>query len=126
MAQSFEYDHITSSPAAASKSFRSPTNLFALAALINHGKEKKLPNTVLRNVSCTGAGILSPISLPIGETICLQFYLPETGLPFRAVCSVIWSNSQGHCGVPFQPVSDQHLRRLQTWLTHKAAEHQPS
>jgi c-di-GMP-binding flagellar brake protein YcgR len=126
MAQSFEHDHIISSPAAASKSFRYPANISALAALVNHGKEKKLPDTVLRNVSCTGAGILSAISLPIGETISLQFYLPETGLPFRALCSVIWSNSQGHCGVRFQQVSEQHRRRLQTWLISKAAEHQPS
>jgi hypothetical protein len=102
--------------------FRYTTNISVLAALLNHGKEKKLPNTILRNISCSGAGIHSQVSLPIGETISLHFYLPESGRPFRALCSVIWSDSQGHCGVRFQQVSERHMRRLNTWLTSKAAE----
>ena len=126
MAQPFEHDQIIGSPAGMPRGFRYSTNLAVLAALVNHGKEKKLPNTLLRNVSSNGAGILSPVSLTIGETISLQFHLPETGLPFRALCSVVWSNSQGHCGLRFQQISDQHLRRLQTWLNSKAAEHQRS
>jgi len=76
----------------------------------------------MRNISCHGAGIVTPIALPIGETISLHFYLPESGLPFRAVAHVIWSDSQGHCGVRFQEVSDLHLLRLQIWLADKAAE----
>jgi hypothetical protein len=102
--------------------FRYTTNISVLAALLNHGKEKKLPATVLRNISNTGAGILSRVTLPIGETILLHFYLPESGQPFRAICHVIWSDSQGHCGVRFQDVSEQHLRRLHSWLAGKAAE----
>jgi hypothetical protein len=93
-----------------------------LAALVNQGSEKRLPHTVLRNISCTGAGILSSVTLPIGETISLHFNLPDSG-PFRALCKVIWSDSQGHCGVRFQDVSDQHFRRLETWLNSKAGEH---
>lgn len=126
MAQPFEHDQIIGAQAVPTRSFRYSTNLAVLAALVNHGKEKKLPNTVLRNVSCNGVGIFSQVSLTIGEVISLQFYLPETGLPFRALCSVVWSNSQGHCGLRFQQVSDQHLRRLRTWLNSKSAEHQPS
>lgn len=114
MAHFFEHEHIISSAAGVPTSFRYSTDIPVLVALVNHGKEKKLLNTLLWNVSCTGAGILSTVSLPIGETISLQFYLSETDLPFRALCSVIWSNNWGHCGVRFQQVSQQHLRRLQT------------
>src|SRR5215467_11221818 len=92
------------------RSFRYTTNISVLAALLNHGKEKKLPSAVLRNISSQGAGIVTPIALPIGETISLHFYLPESGLPFRAVAHVIWSDSHGHCGVRFREVSGLHLR----------------
>jgi c-di-GMP-binding flagellar brake protein YcgR len=106
----------------APRSFRYTTNISVLAALVNHGKQKKLPSTVLRNISSTGAGIVSKVTLPIGEIISLHFYMPESGLPFRALAHVIWSDSQGQCGVRFQEVSELHLRRLQVWLADKAAE----
>jgi hypothetical protein len=106
----------------APRAFRYTTNISVFAALLNHGKEKKLPNTTLKNISCTGAGIISPVALPIGETISIHFYLPESGLPFRAICDVIWSDSQGQCGTRFQQVSEQHFHRLQTWLMSKAIE----
>ena len=104
------------------RSFRYTTNISVLAALLQNGKERRLPKTVLKNISCTGAGILSPVTLPIGEVISLHFYVPESGLPFRATATVIWSDSAGHCGVEFQQVSELHLRRLQVWLDGKAAE----
>ncbi len=106
--------------------FRYTTNISVLAALLNHGEEKKLPNTILRNISCSGAGIHSRVSLPIGETISLHFYLPESGRPFRALCDVIWSDSLGHCGLRFQQVSERHMHHLQTWLASKVADHQSS
>jgi hypothetical protein len=77
-----------------------------LAALLNHGKEKRLPDTILRNISFNGAGILSRVTLPIGEVLSLHFYLPESGHPFRATCEVVWSDSQGHCGLRFHQVSE--------------------
>ena len=118
----FQHDHTTGYSAAVSRSLRYATNIPALAAILNHGKEKKLPNTVLRNISRSGARIFSGVALPIGETIVLHFYLPESGLPFRAICDVIWSDSQGQCGLRFQEVSDQHWRRLNAWLISKAGE----
>lgn len=121
MSLPFQHNHATI-PALAHRAFRYTTNISVLAALLNHGKEKKLPNTVLRNISCNGAGILSRVTLPIGEVLSLHFYLPESGHLFRAVCEVIWSDSQGHCGLRFQQVSEPHLRRLQAWLSSKAVE----
>lgn len=115
-----------SSQAFTPRPFRYTINISVLAALLNHGKEKKLPGAILRNISGSGAGILSRVSLPIGETISLHFYLPESGRPFRAVCDVIWSDSLGHCGLRFQQVSERHMRRLQTWLASKAGDHQSS
>jgi PilZ domain len=105
------------------KSFRYITNISVLAALLHKEKEKRLPGVVLQNISYTGAGILSPVALPIGESISLHFYLPENGLPFRAIASVIWSDSQGHCGLRFKQVSELHLHRLEVWLGGKLAEH---
>ena len=110
----------TTSQAFTPRPFRYATNISVLAALLNHGKEKKLPSVILRNIPCSGAGIHSRVSLPIGETISLHFYLPESGRPFHALCDVIWSDSLGHCGLRFQQVSERHMRRLQTWLASKA------
>jgi hypothetical protein len=118
----FQQNHTAGYSAVVSRSLRYATNIPALAAILNHGKEKKLPNIVLRNISRSGARIFSGVPLTIGETIVLHFYLPESGLPFRAICDVIWSDSQGQCGLRFQEVSEQHRRRLNAWLTSKATE----
>ncbi|HZU31186.1 MAG TPA: PilZ domain-containing protein [Candidatus Angelobacter sp.] len=103
-------------------SFRYTTNISVLAALIHNGKERKLPNTILKNISTTGAGINSSFTLPIGEVITLHFYLPDYSTPFQATCKVIWSDSLGQCGVKFEHVSPQHLNALHSWLALKAAE----
>ncbi|HEU4415010.1 MAG TPA: PilZ domain-containing protein [Candidatus Angelobacter sp.] len=108
----------------AERSFRYTTNISVLAALLINGKERRLPQTVLRNISCTGAGITSSLTLPLGENISLHFYLPDSGKPFRALAKVIWSDSHGHCGVEFQQVSEEHFRRLKSWLATKLSERQ--
>jgi hypothetical protein len=122
----FPMENSTTSQDFTPRPFRYSTSISVLAALLNHGKEKKLPGAILHNIGSSGAGILSRVSLPIGETISLHFYLPESGRPFRALCDVIWSDSLGHCGLRFQQVSERHMRRLQTWLASKAANHQSS
>ena len=122
MPLSFQPDDAIIPAQPARRSFRYTTNISVLAALLGHGNEKKLPNTILKNISSTGAGIASPVILPIGEVISLHFCLPESGLPFRATATVVWSDSAGHCGVHFQQVSESHLQRLETWLDGKAAE----
>jgi len=98
---------------------RYTTSLSVLAVLLYKGKERKLPNAVLKNISYTGASIESSFAMPIGETISLHFSFPESGRPFQAVGKVIWSDSLGHCGIEFQHVSAQHFSDLRAWLTSK-------
>jgi len=102
--------------------FRCVINLPVLAVLLDKGKERKLPKTVLKNISYTGASIESSFTLPIGETISLRFNFPESGLPFQAVGKVIWSDSLGHCGIQFQQVPTEQFSVLREWLDNKAAE----
>lgn len=122
MTLSVQPDNVTAPVQPMRRSFRYTTNISVLAALLENGGDRRLPNTVLKNISSTGAGLVSSVMLPIGETVSLHFYLPESGLPFRATATVVWSDSAGHCGVEFQQVSESHLQRLQTWLEDKAAE----
>jgi hypothetical protein len=49
----------TTSQAFTPRLFRYTTNISVPAALLNHGKEKKLPGVILRNITCSGAGIHS-------------------------------------------------------------------
>jgi hypothetical protein len=102
--------------------FRCVTNLSVLAVLLDNGKERKLPNAILRNISYTGASIESSFALPIGETISLRFNFRENGLPFQAIGKVIWSDSVGHCGIQFQQVPTEQFSVLREWLDNKAAE----
>lgn len=102
--------------------FRYSVNMSVLAMLLNKGKERRLPNTTLENISLTGACINSSFTLPLGERLSLHFYLPENHAPFLAIGKVIWSDSLGHCGLQFQQVSSQHFSALRSWLAIKAAE----
>jgi hypothetical protein len=102
--------------------YRHAVNLSVLAVLLDKGKERKLPDAMLRNISLTGASLESGLTLPIGETLSLRFCFPESGLPFQATGRVIWSDSQGHCGIQFQHVSDHELSALRNWLARRAGE----
>src|SRR5258708_26009092 len=102
--------------------FRCTVNLSVRAVMLDKGKERNLPKAILRNISQTGASLESSFALPIGETISLHFCFPGSGLPFQATGKVIWSDSQGHCGIQFQQISADRFNTLCNWLASKAAE----
>lgn len=92
------------------------------AALLERDKERVLRNVALKNISYTGACLQSPQILPIGELISVNFDIPETRRPFRAIGRVIWCDSQGQSGIQFQYVSPEHIGALREWLSINLGE----
>src|ERR1700694_1801039 len=86
------------------------------AALLQKTTERALHDVVLKNISYTGACLHSPQILPMGELVSVHFDIPETGRPFQAIGSVIWSDSLEQCGIQFQYVSPEHISALREWL----------
>jgi hypothetical protein len=98
---------------------RFEVNFPVTAALMGKNSERTLRRVVLKNISYTGACLNSVQILPIGELISVHFDIPETGRPFQAIGSVVWSDSQGQLGIQFQYVSPEHISALREWLKIK-------
>ncbi len=64
------------------------------------------------------------VPLLSGESIRVQFTLPDHEEPFLAESTLCWSRT-GQFGLRFVSVSDEHMSQLQTWLLEKLEETLP-
>src|ERR1035438_3315725 len=70
------------------------------------------------NISGGGMALGTQVPLPPGESVRVQFTLPDHEAPVVAESTICWSKT-GHLGVRFQSISDEHKSELQVWLSQK-------
>ena len=70
------------------------------------------------NISAGGMALRTQIRLLPGESIRVQFTLPDHQAPFSAESIHSWSRT-GHFGLRFVSVSHEDKSQLQTWLSEK-------
>jgi len=76
------------------------------------------------NISGGGMALSTQVPLLPGESVRVQFTLPDHQVPFLAESTLCWSKT-GHFGLRFVSVSDEHMAQLQTWLSEKLEETLP-
>ena len=76
------------------------------------------------NISGGGMALSTQVPLLPGESVGVQFTLPDHEVPFLAESTLCWSRT-GHVGLRFVSVSDEHKSQLQTWLSEKLEETLP-
>jgi diguanylate cyclase (GGDEF)-like protein/PAS domain S-box-containing protein len=76
------------------------------------------------NISGGGMALSTPVPLDLGETVRVQFTLPDHEAPLLAESTLCWSKA-GHLGVRFVSISDEHQSELQVWLSQKLEETLP-
>ena len=59
-----------------------------------------------------------------GESVRVQFTLPDHTVPFFAESTICWSKA-GLLGVRFESISDEQKSELQVWLSQKLEETLP-
>ena len=64
------------------------------------------------------------VPLVPGETVQVQFTLPDHEAQFLAKSTICWSR-EGHFGVRFLSASDEDKSQLQIWLSEKLEEMLP-
>ena len=64
------------------------------------------------------------VPLPPGESVRVQFTLPDHEAPVVAESTICWSKT-GHLGVRFESISDEHKSELQVWLSQKLEQTLP-
>ena len=65
------------------------------------------------------------VPLAAGESVRVQFTLPDHTAPFFAESTICWSKT-GHLGVRFVSMSDDHKSELQAWLSQKLEQTLPA
>ena len=70
------------------------------------------------NISGGGMALSAHIPLVPGESVRVQFTLPDHEAPVVAESTICWSKT-GDLGVRFVSVSDEHKSELQAWLSQK-------
>ena len=73
------------------------------------------------NISGGGMALSTQVPLLPGESVRVQFTLPEHNAPLLAESTICWSRT-GHLGVHFASISDEHRSELQVWLSQKLEE----
>ena len=73
------------------------------------------------NISEGGMALSTFVPLIPGESVRVQFTLPDHRVPFLAESTICWSKT-GHLGVRFVSISDEHKSELQVWLSRKLEE----
>ena len=64
------------------------------------------------------------VPLVPGESVRVQFTLPDQKTPFLAESTICWSKT-GNLGVRFVSISDEQKSVLQVWLSRKLEETLP-
>ncbi|MGA8213980.1 MAG: PilZ domain-containing protein [Candidatus Sulfotelmatobacter sp.] len=91
-----------------------------------------IPVTILRknmqevrcdsvNISEGGMALSTLVALVPGESVRVQFTLPDHKARFLAESTICWSKTH-HLGVSFVSISDEHKSELQVWLSRKLEE----
>jgi diguanylate cyclase (GGDEF)-like protein/PAS domain S-box-containing protein len=76
------------------------------------------------NISEGGMALNPQVPLPPGESIRVQFTLPDHNVPFLAKSTICWSK-MGHLGIRFVSISGEQNSELQDWLSQKLEETLP-
>jgi len=100
--------------------FRCPVSIPVI--IQRKGKQDVRCNSV--NISGGGMALSTFIPLVSGESVRVQFTLPDHKVPFSAESTICWSRT-GHLGVRFLSISDEHKSELQLWLSQKLEEMLP-
>jgi c-di-GMP-binding flagellar brake protein YcgR len=66
------------------------------------------------DISDNGISISTNTPLPIGQTICLQFYTPLSASPLSISAEVIWSHTEqnGAMGLRFLDITNDEMEKL--------------
>jgi CheY-like chemotaxis protein len=73
-------------------------------------------NVQLRNLSQGGMGIWAPHPLPSGESVKINFKLPDADCCVQADGELAWTDKKGHAGIRFLDVPPTLRRNLQLWV----------
>jgi len=76
------------------------------------------------NISAGGMALSTHVRLVPGESVRIQFTLPDHETPCLTGSTLCWSKT-GHLGVRFVSMSDKHKSELQVWLSQKLEEALP-
>jgi hypothetical protein len=68
------------------------------------------------NVSQTGIALQSAGQLIAGETVQIQFRLPDTQEKLKCTGQIIWKDEQGRAGLAFQEIDAGARQRLNYWI----------
>ena len=71
-----------------------------------------------------GMALSTQVPFPPGESVHVQFTLPDHTAPLLAESTICWSKT-GHLGVRFVSISDEQKSVLQVWLSQKLEETLP-
>ena len=71
-----------------------------------------------------GMALSTFVPLIPGESVRVQFTVPDHKVPFSAESTICWSKT-GPLGVRFVSISDEHKSKLQGWLSRKLEEMLP-
>jgi len=94
--------------------FRCPISLPVI--IQGEGRHEIRCNSV--NISGGGMALSTQVPLPPGESVRVQFTLPNHEAPVLVESTICWSKT-GHLGVRFASISEEHKAELQTWLSQK-------
>jgi len=76
------------------------------------------------NISEGGMALSTQVPLLPGESVRVQFTLPDQTAPLLAESTICWSKT-GNLGVRFVSICDEHKSVLQVWLSQKLEETLP-
>ena len=76
------------------------------------------------NISEGGMALSTLVPFVVGESVRIQFTLPDHTAPLLAESTICWSKT-GHLGVRFVSISDEQKSVLQGWLSQKLEETLP-
>jgi diguanylate cyclase (GGDEF)-like protein/PAS domain S-box-containing protein len=76
------------------------------------------------NISGGGMALSTQVTLVPGESVRVQFTLPDHEDALLAESTICWSKT-GHLGIRFKSISDEQTIELQVWLSQKLEETLP-
>jgi hypothetical protein len=76
------------------------------------------------NISEGGVAVNTVVPFIPGESVRIQFILPDHTVSISARSTICWSDTE-HLGVRFVSISDEHKSELQGWLSRKLEETLP-
>ena len=77
------------------------------------------------NISEGGMALSTLVPLVAGESVGVQFTLPDHETPCSAESTICWGKT-GQLGIRFVAISEEHKSELEVWLSHKLEETLPA